>query len=154
MKKKTERQKLIDDCDTQFSYLIRGQQQRCEYCGKSGTLHKDTGLFIKGLDCSHTIGRGNLRLRYDPRNCRSLCSYCHKYRWHSDSAPEVKAIVDWFIKKWPEDWQYLNEVKHQPHRMTISDFYDLLESLKTQVEALKAHKPLSDLPEVSNWTSD
>ena len=48
------------------------------HCQRCGTDYSERNR--QGIQCSHFIGRGiSYAVRYDPRNCLSLCAYCHGY---------------------------------------------------------------------------
>jgi hypothetical protein len=80
-------------------------------------IRKRDGYCLYGLDtsdpcgghihCSHVISKGACSwLRYDERNAIGLCRNHHIYGWHSKNpAP----YVSWYIKNFPEDWEYLQE---------------------------------------------
>lgn len=70
-------QELIKDADKIFSQWVRLQGAdskgicKCYTCGKKNHWLK--------MQCGHYIKRGNLFLRFDPRNCRIQCVNCNVF---------------------------------------------------------------------------
>ena len=72
-KHKTPRQKLIKDCDTLFSKIIRKRDPICVYCGKNPSKH-----------CAHVFSRRYLGTRWDFKNAFGMCGGCHIFKAHVD----------------------------------------------------------------------
>ena len=73
MPKTTKRKRLIAECDTLWSLLIRTRDKhKCRVCGSPGG-HPH-----------HIMGRRYLSLRHDPRNGITLCRDCHRDKAHGD----------------------------------------------------------------------
>ena len=70
---KTPRQKLIKDCDTLFSKIIRKRDPVCVYCGKNPSKH-----------CAHVFSRRYLGTRWDSENAYGMCGGCHIFQAHVD----------------------------------------------------------------------
>ena len=94
--------------DPIFKKFIRIRDGRCMKCGT--TEH---------IQCSHTIptSSGN-RLRYDERNCITLCLHCHLSWWHKNPLE----AMEWFKDTFPEDYEYLMSVKNE----TLKFSFDML----------------------------
>jgi len=72
--------------DIIFSKYIRARDGwRCVRCGEQYISPAN------GLECSHYFGRAGENTRYDPENCDSLCTGCHKY-WGSDAREDYRAF--------------------------------------------------------------
>ena len=69
---------LIHDADVVFSRFIRLSNAdrngivKCYTCGSAKPW--------SSMQCGHYIKRGNLYLRWDPRNARPQCSICNEYK--------------------------------------------------------------------------
>lgn len=59
----------LDKNDVLFSKMIRERDGKCVFCGKK----PDEGK----LENSHFWGRGDKINRFNPKNCDTLCFYCH-----------------------------------------------------------------------------
>lgn len=59
----------LDPRDILFSKMIRERDGKCVFCGKNAEQAK--------LECSHFWGRADKHHRFDPKNCDTLCFYCH-----------------------------------------------------------------------------
>lgn len=62
--------KLLKQADNAFSLKIRARDKHCLFPGCES---------LKGLQCSHYIGRATKSTRFDPNNCIALC-YFHHFR--------------------------------------------------------------------------
>lgn len=68
-KRKAGQRSLQRKADLLFSQLVRQRaKNKCEYCGKSGTLHCHHGI----------VHRRYLNTRYVFDNCACLCVNCHR----------------------------------------------------------------------------
>lgn len=104
----TQRQKQIEKLDILFSKLIRLRDGRCLRCGT-----------LQGLECSHTVTREDLNLRWDFMNAITLCYRCHA-NWHK--YPEEGK--EWMLRKYPEFYAYAVQ-----HRYEITQFKVDLDSV-------------------------
>lgn len=71
-------QELIKEADTIFSRWLRfssSDKERNVACYTCGKVKEWTEQ-----QCGHYIKRGNLFLRFDPRNCRVQCEWCNVYK--------------------------------------------------------------------------
>lgn len=79
MKKKTERQKVKDKLDSEFSLFIRRRDNfTCVTCGKKGC--EGDGV----MQCGHLFSRVAMSTRWDESQCFCQCSGCnklHEYDW-------------------------------------------------------------------------
>lgn len=73
---------------------------------------------------SHVIGRQNKRLRWDLNNVKTLCFICH--RWWHDNPTESG---EWFKKKYPKRYKYLEEHKMEIQKTSSTALQKLLEEL-------------------------
>lgn len=95
-KKRSSRQKAMDNADMWFSRYIRLKYSieivddlfcKCFTCGK---LHS-----IKNIDCGHYIGRGEKHLRFNEDNARPQCKKCNRFKqgehklFHSNLIKEI-----------------------------------------------------------------
>jgi len=87
---------LIYKCDTAFSKLVKMTNGGCKRCGRT------TGVF----DCSHTVSKTYMILRWDIRNAEKLCRNCHSW-WHDH--PE--ASERWYRGIKPQEWEWLQREK-------------------------------------------
>ena len=98
----------------------------CQKCGK----------VVEGTNChtSHVIPVSySLRLAYDLVNLKILCYHCHINWWHKNP---VEA-GDWFKKKFPKRWKYLQKRKIEIQYMGSVKLYELeewLENLRREIE--------------------
>lgn len=108
---------FIKQADTLFSQLIR-KQGYCDYCGKE-----------ENLQCAHIISRGNWAVRWDPKNALCLCVKHHIYGWHRD--PVI--YMDWFMKKYPDRYEYLMKEKNRIVKRILPDYQALVDDLKQKL---------------------
>lgn len=113
--------RIIKQCDTVFSLLVRKRDVCCQRCGSEISLQN-----------SHTITRSNYFLRWDEQNCIALCVKCHLYWWHRDTLEAAQ----WFMQKFPERYEYLMANKHRIIKRSRQDYLDLLDSLKKRLKEL------------------
>ena len=111
--------KLKKKLDIVFKQFIRQRDGRCLRCGAT-----------TNLQASHTIpvSHGN-RLRYDEKNLITLCYHCHLNWWHKN--PIESGL--WFKSKFPEEYAYLESVKHEHKKFTIEELETLISTYKERV---------------------
>lgn len=76
-----------DYADEYFSRFIRLRDMECRRCHSRVRLN-DTGLPISHTN-SHYFGRGRENTRFDPENCDTLCTACHRL-WASDEREDYR----------------------------------------------------------------
>ena len=108
--------------DIEFKRFIRARDKRCLRCGS-----------LDNLQASHSIpvSHGN-RLRYDGQNVITLCFHCHLSWWHKNP---IEA-GEWFKSRFPERYKYLQRVKNERVKFTISDLEELVLSYKRLIKGL------------------
>lgn len=106
----TETRKIKESLDEEFASLIR-KKGFCEKCQRTGVAY----------ECSHVISRRNLTLRWDILNAMCLCVTCHRW-WHKNP----NEAEEWFKKRYPERWLYLQDTRHKLLRRTREDYEELL----------------------------
>jgi hypothetical protein len=107
-------------CDRLWSRVVRSGGC-CERCG--ATPEKG-----RGFHAHHVYGRGNHRLRWEPRNGVALCGACHMW---AEQAP--LAFAEWFGQHRSEDVEFLAE-QHALGivKRTMADYLDLEYELKEE----------------------
>lgn len=113
--------KLIKQCDTIFSLVVRKRDKRCQRCGNELTLQN-----------SHTISRTNYFLRWDEQNCIALCYKCHIYFWHKSPLEAAK----WFMETFPDRYAYLMSNKEKIAQRVRQDYVELLYNLRKRLREL------------------
>ena len=81
--------------DWLWRLVVKGDKNRCEVCESRDIL-----------ECHHIITRGDLWLRWEPKNGILACRKCHE-------RPDL--ILDWLILKDPERYTWLIEKKVALH---------------------------------------
>ena len=118
MKKKTERQKVKDKLDSEFSLFIRRRDNfTCVTCGLKGS--EGDGVMQAG----HLFSRSNMAGRYSETNTNCQCRGCNM-RHEYDFEPYRK----WFVHKHGQnvyDWLYL--LWNRTTKMGIGELKSLLE---------------------------
>ena len=79
----------------------------CQRCDKE----------VKGMNAhgSHVIPvSGSQLLRFDLKNIKCLCYHCHMQWWHKNPLD----AYEWFKKKFPSRYKYLQKKKHLSHTWT------------------------------------
>lgn len=65
--------------------------------------------YSESLQVSHILPKGTYpHLRYDPINILPMDGRCHNFIWHANPIESR----DWFMKKYPARWIYLEEAKN------------------------------------------
>src|SRR5690606_19997162 len=106
------RSKLIKKLDKVFSKFIRERDRSCLYCGKT-----------ENLQCAHIVPRTYLNLRWDERNCITLCYRHHLYWAHKDPLE----FVAWIRNKFPGLEEYLIKKKNECVKYDKTKIEELLE---------------------------
>lgn len=97
-KKKTDRQKLIDQLDKLSKQLVyQRDNYTCQHCGKNDG---------RDYQASHVIPvSAGKKLRWDLLNMKVLCYHCHLNWWHKNPLE----ASDWFNRTFPDRAKYLEE---------------------------------------------
>lgn len=106
-----KRNKLIKKLDKAFSKFVRERDKRCLYCGTT-----------KNLQCAHIVPKTCLNLKWDERNCISLCYRHHIFWAHKDPLE----FVAWIKDKFPDLEEYLNKKKSEYVKYDLSKVEELL----------------------------
>lgn len=118
-KKKPKITTVKNRCDRLWSQVVRAGGY-CEKCGKTADEAQ--------LHPHHVYGRGDHRLRWEPRNGCRLCAHCH--RWWAHAYPLEFAL--WFSIQRPEDTKFLqSERKKGLIKRTLHDYLELEAYLKS-----------------------
>lgn len=129
MRKRTEKsvKNSLDRLIDQIVYLR--DNDTCQRCGR-----KVAGCDRHG---SHVIpvSLGN-KLRWDENNMKVLCFYDHLRWWHKNP---VEA-GEWFMKKFPERWQYL-QANRGIVQLRMVDLLEIEEKLKARLKELECGQP-------------
>ena len=106
-KKKSERRKLKDACETMAKQIAKNRDgyvcQKCHTPVKGSNAHGSQVIPV-----SH-----DGRLASDPENIKCLCYHCHLNWWHLHP---IEA-GEWFTSTFPERWEYLSEQKRINHKL-------------------------------------
>lgn len=99
--------------------VIRRDESTCQWCG----------LYVEGSNrhISHVIPKseGNI-LRWDMFNLKVLCFHCHMNKWHKNPLDGA----EWFKKKFPARWLYLQEHRREIVKWKIADYQNMIEELE------------------------
>lgn len=83
---KLRRKKGIWSTDTADKYFSRWIRERDGKCLNCGTTER--------LTCSHYYRRGHSSTRWDPKNCITLCLFCHS-EWEGPKYIYTQHMIDW-----------------------------------------------------------
>ncbi len=104
---------LIKECDALFSKCIR--LYRADKNGEVKCFTCDTKKHWTLMQNGHYIGRANMFLRFDGRNCRPQCEYCncHKHGnllvFAQNLELEYKGITDILYEEAKMIYKYTRE---------------------------------------------
>jgi len=104
-------------------YVKERDNYTCQRCGKP----------VSGTDChvSHVVPvSAGIRFAFDPRNCKVLCFHDHINWWHKNPTESG----DWFKKKFPKRWAYLQVRKNISMPVKTFELVELYETLKKELE--------------------
>lgn len=129
-KKKSERTKRQELCDTLFSEAVRLRDHgTCCYCGKT----------TKMAQVHHIFSRVHMSTRYDVDNGVTLCYYCHMMVAHHDGG----TFNHWVEYDWLGHAAY--EALYQRMRETVKTtdaWYDEQEArLRAYIAKLQGDRP-------------
>lgn len=106
--------KLKIQCDILFSKIVRSRGV-CQLRGK------DLTPCLGPLECCHIIGRGNLKLRYDPKNALSCCRQHHSF--YTNHPALWYAIIE---THFPENNKYLMDNRNTFEKPRYQDILERL----------------------------
>lgn len=131
-KPKSDRTKKAEELWEVIKTYIRMRDKNI--CQKSGD-------YVEGVNChvSHVIPKshGNA-LRYDEINLKVLSYHNHINWWHKNPTESG----EWFKKKFPERYKYLEENKNKIVKLRISDLQDLIEEYTDKIIGLEMQEEL------------
>jgi hypothetical protein len=133
-KKKSEKQKLRDDCDKLYQELGRKMYKNC-FCGKPySCLHH------------HVPKSRSSALRYEIKNGVPICAGCHNLH-HSASDTDIEFKYKLFMEdKWGKDWEI--ELRQQRFasdiKTNIAWYKANIEMLEEMIKAYKDEPKLED----------
>jgi hypothetical protein len=134
MAKKPSDKRLTKYIDDTWSLLVRFRaDNKCEVCGSQDSVQ-----------AHHIIGRGNWRLRWEPRNGVALCSKHHKFDRHQSAHLNSLWFNEWLDKYHKEDVEWLREREMVTYSWKRHEKEDILKELR-------ALQKLEDKKEISNF---
>lgn len=116
-KSSTDKAKIVKQCDTLWSKIVRARHPKCEWCGKPST------------DAHHMVGRRrSAYLRHCLENGVALCASCH-FNFHSK-----ESYTGWakFEELRPSDHAHVLGNMNEVWNSNMSHYRDLLEFLKAE----------------------
>ena len=119
-----ERKKLIGKCDAVFSLIVRSVGV-CLWCGKRPPEVM--------LNASHIFSRRYMAIRWEEKNCKSLCVRCHRGKWHAHPA---EASVFLATIRTPEEIKWLQEQANSVKQWTTSELKSLFADLTARLKNL------------------
>lgn len=113
-----------------WAELVR-KDKCCEICQlKKGEIGPNGKPII--LHSHHLIGRENHALAFDIKNGVPLCIGHHKF--YKDSAHKGGLLFhDWFMKKYPERYEYLLQNSTKSFDNTIENLLNIIKELTEQL---------------------
>ena len=120
MRKRTRKPKSLrtftKTVQREFNAMVT-EDQPCAKCGNE----------YARMDCSHVLSIGAYpNLRFDILNVLPLDARCHRWWWHD----EPTESGEWFRKKYPERWRYLEEAKNIIRKFTIEDLQEIRKAVE------------------------
>ena len=117
-KKKTERTKIRNKLDKEYSIAVRAVN-KCEYCGQEGTLN-----------AHHIFGRSNFGVRWDLDNGVCVCVSHHVFGKLSFHKSPIE-MIEWIKGVRGEEWyERLREKAKEIKKYSIGELKELLEHYK------------------------
>ena len=125
MKKKSPLQKEKIKCEKLAKEIVKIRDNyTCQKCG----------LQVEGSNChaSHIIPvSAGHRFAYDTRNMKVLCYHHHINWWHKNPTE----AGGWYIKTFPENWEYLKERKKETIvPLSLQYYQEVYKNLKKERE--------------------
>lgn len=119
-KLKTLKNKLWKIC---IQIIRQRDKMTCQKCGRQ----------VEGVNAqtSHVYGKGAYpNLKFDLWNLKLMCFYCHKNFWHANPLE----AYEWFMEKFPERYEYLQEAKNKQKHYKAHDYQELIEEYKGYIK--------------------
>jgi hypothetical protein len=114
--KSKERKKLIKQCDTLVSLIVRDRDKRCVCCGST-----------ERLQCGHLIKRGKAATRFNLTNCNCQCSSCN---FKHNQYPEH--YTNWFLTVYDlTTYKELIRESLQIKKWTVEELRELKQTLES-----------------------
>lgn len=123
-------QDLIKDADTIFSQWLR-----LSNADKDGTVSCytcDLNMRWQNSHCGHYVKRGNLFLRFDPRNCRVQCETCNIHL--GGNYPEFTRLLE--IER-PGRVEYLLEESRLVYKPTRDEIRGIITEYTLKLKQIK-----------------
>lgn len=119
---KIQSQKL-DLADTRFSQCIRLRDKQCLCCRQVKVEFNAQGLPIT-LQNSHFISRKNYAVRWDPRNCDTVCNDCHRF-WEENKSfyrefKKVQLGEAGYKKLWEDALKVVNKRENRQKALSMT----------------------------------
>lgn len=139
-RKKTKRQKLIEEADTLFSRAIRlrdsefvdgAWQGKCITCPKIVLVVDANGKWKAGSNIGHYITRGCWLLRYDEENCNLQCAHCNAWRDKVSMIEAYTEAVD--LKYGTGTSKKLKQVSKHAFKVTIPFLEEIIHDAKEEI---------------------
>ena len=116
------RKKLIRECDTLVSLIVRTRDKVCQTC-PPGQQRSPV------LECGHLFSRRFHSTRFDLTNCNAQCQYCNSLH-RFDEYPYTK----WFIEHYgKEKWDALYLKRKQTKSWKVWELEELRDELKLRL---------------------
>lgn len=109
---------LVAELDKYTSIIVRRRDRRCVTCGTA-----------QGLQCSHFYSRRYLSIRFDLRNCNSMCSKCNR-RHNRDRRPYERYMRKTYGRAVIAE---LDELRNGLEKVTDEELSDLLRQYEAMV---------------------
>lgn len=119
--------------DKWFSLCVRERAGwKCEACGREYPYGSD----VRGLECSHYVGRASKSTRWTPGNCWALCTHCH-FHFGGHPAEHYRFIVE---KIGTEREQELFRKGKEVIKITKKDRESIAKYFKEQFESMRTKR--------------
>lgn len=119
------RKKLIKDCDTLVSLIVRLRDKRCMTCPPGQQRSPK-------LECGHLFSRRFYSTKFSLINCNAQCQFCNSLH-RFDEFP----YTNWFIGHYgKEAWEKLYAERKQTKSWKVFELEELKEELKAKLQAM------------------
>jgi hypothetical protein len=124
-KKKTERQKLVDELDRVFSLFIRARDKYSVFSGSS-----------ENLCCFHIFSRVSYSTRWDEHN--AVCSTKGENASYEHDTYFINKVHNWYIDKYgAQFFELMHKKAHSPVKYSNSDLKLLIQDFKNKLKELQ-----------------